>query len=753
MKTTTLFFSLFGLLPITGNAQTYVDANSSNTQAIDGTPNPWSTTATTSDALWRFRAGFGFDVAGNNGIYEKDGASGGYGDAAMLVTTITGLTPNTEYAVYVNFLSASNANWQLQAGLTSDSLNLFTPSSNGVENLGLSSVSGSNRNQLRGFITNTHANAAGEIQIYIDDTNATTTSNRSWFDGVSYGTPVTVPEPEAGLITSDGVWTWFNDERAIWHQDKLYVGHVKRNGKVAVTRHDPATGTNSEAELSSVTERDDHNNPALHALPNGNLIASYSRHSTDKHYFYRISDINSPLKLSDWGTEQTHGTDYKHSYANTYAMSEESNTLYTFTRGTGWNPNWTSSSDNGTNWTPLKVLIQNGDGSTRPYVRYSGNNTNAIDFIYTDGHPRDENNSIYHARIHGGQIRHTDGTVIKALSDSPIIHDIPSGQHGTIVYQYSADAQTDPNQWIPGGRAWTWDIQQQKNNDPVITFTVQKDNVTGSGWQHDRIYYYYARWTGTEWQKRFIAHAGRPLYEREDDYAGGICIDPERPNVVYISSNAASPFDLSSTTNVPLNADSRYELWKGTTTDGGLSFSWESVTQNSSEDNIRPFVPKNHQRSESLLWLKGIYSTYTNYNTRILSKIGDKQTSYLDWKTQNNISGSPDDDDNHSGLSNLLEYYIHTSKHQEPHQLLTTSNRDVILPSHPESHSLISILETSTNLIDWTEVAASIYGSPYTLISSQSSNFQLDKNSKTLTLIDQNDSTKRFYHLNIQLLE
>ncbi|NWK54526.1 hypothetical protein HW115_02815 [Verrucomicrobiaceae bacterium N1E253] len=114
---------------------TYVDASVTNTQAVGGTPSPFSTTSITSDNLWRFRSGFGFDVAGNNGIYEKDGASGGYGDAAKLEMTISGLTVNTEYAVYVNFLSASNADWKIQAGVAKNALTLFSSSTTGVENL------------------------------------------------------------------------------------------------------------------------------------------------------------------------------------------------------------------------------------------------------------------------------------------------------------------------------------------------------------------------------------------------------------------------------------------------------------------------------------------------------------------------------------------------------------------------------------------------------------------------------------------
>ncbi len=155
---------------------------------------------------------------------------------------------------------------------------------------------------------------------------------------------------------------------------------------------------------------------------------------------------------------------------------------------------------------------------------------------------------------------------------------------------------------------------------------MQRDEVAGRGWENDRIYYYYARWTGTEWQRRFIAHAGRPLYSAEDDYAGGMCLDPEDPRVVYISSNAADPFALGDTTHVPLRANNRYELWRGVTADGGLTFTWTQLTVDSAADNLRPIVPPDHGRTECLVWFHGTYNTYTNYSTRVLGRLGEPRT-------------------------------------------------------------------------------------------------------------------------------
>ncbi len=158
-----------------------------------------------------------------------------------------------------------------------------------------------------------------------------------------------------------------------------------------------------------------------------------------------------------------------------------------------------------------------------------------------------------------------------------------------------------------------------KDGNPVCVFQVQRDNVTGSGWNHDRIYYYYARWTGSAWERKFIAHGGRGIYSAEDDYGGGMCIDPENPNVVYFSSNAADPFNLGDIDNVPLRANERYEIYRGVTTDGGQTFTWEQITVGSAADNFRPIIPENHGYDRTLIWFNGTYTTYTNFSTRVLA--------------------------------------------------------------------------------------------------------------------------------------
>ena len=422
---------------------------------------------------------------------------------------------------------------------------------------------------------------------------------------------------QTNLITlaPDGAWTWFNDPRALFHNGALYVGFVRSDGASALNVLDLRTGTTLNLWTSTWRQYDDHDNPGLLRLQDGRLLAIYARHGTAQTFSYRLSTTANPVTPASWGPEQTlAATGAGLTYANPYQLAAESGKVYDFSRDLNFNPTVFTSTDSGASWSAPQLFLKAGTGSTRPYVKYSSDYTSRIEFLYTDGHPRDVTNSLYHAYYQGAAIYKTDGSFLKSFSDLPLLHD--SGERGSVIYQYSDANTSDPNDHIPTGRAWCWEIAYQTNGWPVCVFSVQRDQVTGTDWTDDRIYYYYARWTGTSWQKRFIAQAGRPLYGTEDDYAGGIALDPEDPSAVYISTDAASPFDLTTTTNVPLGP--HFELFKGATTNAGLSFQWTSITTNSTVDNFRPYIPRNRQGVPALLWFRGSYPTFGSFTTSVV---------------------------------------------------------------------------------------------------------------------------------------
>jgi hypothetical protein len=117
-----------------------------------------------------------------------------------------------------------------------------------------------------------------------------------------------------------------------------------------------------------------------------------------------------------------------------------------------------------------------------------------------------------------------------------------------------------------------------------------------------------------------MAYAGTRLYPGEDDYTGLVALDPNDPDVVYIST------DAHPATGAPLvsSADHRrhHELFRGTTRDSGASWRWEPVTANSSVDNLRPVVPKWNDKRMALVWMRGAYkNNHGEWTTAVVASI------------------------------------------------------------------------------------------------------------------------------------
>lgn len=95
----------------------------------------------------------------------------------------------------------------------------------------------------------------------------------------------------------------------------------------------------------------------------------------------------------------------------------------------------------------------------------------------------------------------------------------------------------------------------------------------------------------------------------EDDYAGGICLHPHDPDTVFISANVTP-----STGKSP----GHFEIYRGRTRDQGATWKWTPVTQNSQVDNLRPIVASSESSQTLLLWLRGSYHNYTNYDLQVV---------------------------------------------------------------------------------------------------------------------------------------
>jgi hypothetical protein len=413
------------------------------------------------------------------------------------------------------------------------------------------------------------------------------------------------------VLTDDAGYCWFEDPRALFHGERLLVGSIasgwsqaNRRGDAELVVYDFSASRASVVELKNGFELDDHDSPAILARPDGKLLVVYEKHDGEDRFYYRVSTSDAPAFGAERTFSPTAATRF--TYANLFVLSGENNRVYDFYRGldASYKPSYAYSDDLGETWHSGNIVINVPTTERhRPYVRYASNGTDTIHLVYTEAHPRDFDNSVYHVSYNGGSLRRSDGTVIRSLTQG-----LSSPNEGSRIYQGGAN-----------NVAWVVDIALDPSGRPVVAYSVQMGSAglpTGQG--GDDLRYRYARWDGAAWRDSALAYAGQRLYAGEDDYPGLVAIDPVDPNVVYLSTNA------NPTTGAPLvsTADNQrhYEIFRGVTTDGGTSFTFTPVTRNSRVNNLRPLVPKPGPGGRrALIWLRGTYRSYTDYQQEMVA--------------------------------------------------------------------------------------------------------------------------------------
>lgn len=393
--------------------------------------------------------------------------------------------------------------------------------------------------------------------------------------------------------TQGGAWSWFEDERAIIDAagSRLYASvttGIDVPGTTRAVEMDMATGGRRIVDLGRA-EVDDHNTAALWEAPNGEVLASWSRHGGDglQRQFRRL--VNGRWMAQP--AVQT--TTAVVTYNNLYSVRNGA-VLYNFFRDGRNDPHAYKSTDGGRTWTLLGRLLRDPEDRVDrwPYVRYTSNGVDRIDFIATPSHPRQTATEIYHGFIRDDVVYRSDGTPLGPVGSSIDVTRL------TLVW-------APPNEQTDG---WGVDVA----TDPATGFPVATF-VRNISFTDNR--YYYARWDGTAWDVDHVAYAGRSFYDPERHYTGLAAIDPNNVASMVIST------DADPVTGTPLvsTADGQrhWELFRGTRRpDGG--FNWVPMTANSSVDNIRPIWTASPSGASALLWVRGRYTTFLDYGTAIV---------------------------------------------------------------------------------------------------------------------------------------
>ena len=446
------------------------------------------------------------------------------------------------------------------------------------------------------------------------------------------GTAASLREPI--VLNDDAGWCWFQDERALVVGDRLIAGTV------AAGRRDAArTGAVEASGLELVTRRitrfqlsatavekpgsyDDHDAPAFVVRGDGRLLVAWAGHGFDNRILSRVS--TQPGDPSAWSDERVFvpSPASRVTYANLHRLTAERGRVYDFFRGLDdrFKPSVAWSDDDGEIWQPGGVVIDvPARFRHRPYVRYASNGSDTVHLVYTEGHPRDFDNSLYHVFYRSGRLHRSDGTAIRSLAEG-----LRDPVEGTRIFHGDA-----------ANVAWSSDVELDRDGRPFVAYSVQKDSAglpPGEGGVDHR--YRLARWTGRAWQDSELAFAGTRLYAREDDYTGGVALVPGDRSTAFVSTNA------DPATGAPLvsAADGKrhWEIFRGTSRGG--RWTWQPLTRDSSLDNIRPVVPKvvratppkvvgaapavaprTSSHEPILLWLRGSYRAYTDYDLELVA--------------------------------------------------------------------------------------------------------------------------------------
>lgn len=401
-------------------------------------------------------------------------------------------------------------------------------------------------------------------------------------------------------ITEDGAWCWFSDPRAVYYEGdhrRTYAGWVNSRGGIEVGYYDHDAERVETKTILRDFQADDHNHPSLMITPRGRLQLFFSKHATDEPIL--MSRSKAPESIDAWEPPDTlrlnNSLRYRQ-YSDTYTYSHpvylaDERKLYLFWRGSDFKPNMATSGDMGESWSNGRIFIlpERTYRDRRPYLKVDSNGRDRIFIAFTQGHPRREpDNSVYYMSYHDGRYYRADGSVIRKASGK---EPVTPGE---------ADLVYDASQ---GARAWVWDVAHDEDGNPVVAYVKFPDDSSHV--------YCYARWVDGEWKNYELVDSGkwfpetpRGEDEPEPNYSGGLSLDHENPDIVYLSRERDGVFEV--------------ERW--VTADKGETWDKNSITGHSDNDNVRPVTVRNAEAGNplQLLWMNNQkYIHYTQFNSAI----------------------------------------------------------------------------------------------------------------------------------------
>ena len=411
----------------------------------------------------------------------------------------------------------------------------------------------------------------------------------------------------------EGAWCWFADPRAVTLKnedgtiDVTVIGYIDVHGNIKATQINNLTSKVDEVLVRTNIQPDDHNNPTFIMIPDGRIVVFYSRHTDEACFWYRVTEKKGDL--TTLGEEKCLVTENNTTYPSPFWLSDDPDHIYLCWRGVEWHPTIAKLSlpdENGNmefTYGPYQMVRSSVGSNVRPYAKYASNGKDKIYMSYTATHPDNHNpNWLFfnYIDINTMTLQNINGTTMKTISEGPL----------AISHSSSLTNVVDKTSNV---RNWLWQVAIDEDGNPIIA-NVRIDNSKTS---HD---YYYVKWNGSEWVKTFLTNAGGKFHPSNTEYcySGGMSIDVDNPNVIYVSKPVDGLFG-----NI-------WEIFKYTMSDDGATVELaEQITENSPKNNVRPWViPGSSGDDLRVMWMHGDYdfwmvnSVYPNgYPTAIMGEV------------------------------------------------------------------------------------------------------------------------------------
>ena len=389
---------------------------------------------------------------------------------------------------------------------------------------------------------------------------------------------------EVGIFAENGAYTWWTNMlavRFVGNKDQTYLSYVDEEGNMSVAAYNHETGEYTYNTLAK-HEVDDHNSAGLAILPDGRILAVYTRHNKDRIVRWRIS--KNPEDITSFGKEKTVEGSKGITYAQLHRISDtEYRLLYRYTV-----KSWATRIYNYETgkWSDEQVWLTEGLGH-HYYLWTQEDRTEGKINIFMTGHPKSgPDQNIRYGYFDADGILYTTGgkRVGEMIEEFNIT--VPNPRHFDIVYEAKEGEHTR-----------LYDVSYMGEKVAVMYGISLEEGDTS------KYYYAYYDEKAGEWVNNFICDSGRWLVS-DNMYFDGVSFDKKDMQTIYVSRREG---DLL-----------RLEKW--TTTDYGAT--WTSVlldeATNPEEHILRPLIPYNAHDDMDVLYMKGYYPSYVKFDTNIM---------------------------------------------------------------------------------------------------------------------------------------